>query len=705
MAKKEINELIDRAKKTTSDVAKGVAETAASLVDKTQASVVDAATKIKGEIQEKRNAEEQARKAEVSAIVAELQGCIAPMLIDVLCESPVVLSKTSIQRMRELFPIPVEQRVIWADAEFDLRPSGIVCTDAGVFIKTNVGIWTKKSQKKEATDQNKSLLFYYRWEDFDPAWFISDDPKENRVLMVEKQCTEHFIAGCRELASIIATQEQELAVSSLAMSDGEIEKLLAKTVPTGVAALQSAQSAVFVEQKASINTPAGHGEMAEEAITLADRFLGYDAKVVGRDNAKDGADRLVNDVFIQTKYYNSARGSLEACFRPEDGMYRYMKDGQPMQLEVPKDQYERVLQGFEKKIEQGKVPGIADPKEARKIVRKGRLTYNQAVNLTKPGTIESLTYDAMTGAVLCSCAFGITFVATIFLTWRKTGDIKQAVKAGMSAGIQVFGISFVQHMVVSQIARTGLANALLAPSQYVVSKLGYQVSATIVNGIRALSGKGAIYGAAASKHLAKILRSNVITSALTFAVFSIPETYNLAAKKISAAQYTKNMTVLLGSVAGGAGGAVVAGIAAAKIAGAAGTAVAPGVGTAIGIAGGFVGGVVGAKTVDIVGDILHEDDVDILGRLFNAIVSCMIGEYLLDETEIEKLIHSLDKIPQNDFKSLFSNVIKSENQETTIRQYLTPHFDEITAKRDCFLLPSSETILEAIVEEAVDRND
>ena len=697
MAKKEINELIDRAKKTTSDVAKGVAETAASLVDKTQASVVDAATKIKGEIQEKRNAEEQARKAEVSAIVAELQGCIAPMLIDVLCESPVVLSKTSIQRMRELFPIPVEQRVIWADAEFDLRPSGIVCTDAGVFIKTNVGIWTKKSQKKEATDQNKSLLFYYRWEDFDPAWFISDDPKENRVLMVEKQCTEHFIAGCRELASIIATQEQELAVSSLAMSDGEIEKLLAKTVPTGVAALQSAQSAVFVEQKASINTPAGHGEMAEEAITLADRFLGYDAKVVGRDNAKDGADRLVNDVFIQTKYYNSARGSLEACFRPEDGMYRYMKDGQPMQLEVPKDQYERVLQGFEKKIEQGKVPGIADPKEARKIVRKGRLTYNQAVNLTKPGTIESLTYDAMTGAVLCSCAFGITFVATIFLTWRKTGDIKQAVKAGMSAGIQVFGISFVQHMVVSQIARTGLANALLAPSQYVVSKLGYQVSATIVNGIRALSGKGAIYGAAASKHLAKILRSNVITSALTFAVFSIPETYNLAAKKISAAQYTKNMTVLLGSVAGGAGGAVVAGIAAAKIAGAAGTAVAPGVGTAIGIAGGFVGGVVGAKTVDIVGDILHEDDVDILGRLFNAIVSCMIGEYLLDETEIEKLIHSLDKIPQNDFKS--------ENQETTIRQYLTPHFDEITAKRDCFLLPSSETILEAIVEEAVDRND
>ena len=702
MAKKDFRELFENAKRITVEASQAIVDTAAVVVDKTQTAVVDTTARIRADIQEKKDAEEEARRLELESALADLQGTYAPIMLSTLPESPVVLTKTNIQRMRELFPIPIEQRILWADAEFDLRPSGIVCTDAGVFIKTNVGVWEKKSKKNETSGQNKSLLFYYKWEDFDPAWFISDDPKENRVLMVEKQCTEHFIEGCRALATQAEEQELELSATAYSMTDGEIETLLAKTVPTGVAALQSAQSAVFVEQKASINTPAGHGEMAEEAITLVDRFLGLDATVVGRDNAKDGADRVVNEIFIQTKYYNSARGSLEACFRPEDGMYRYMKDGQPMQLEVPKDQYERVLQGFERKIEQGKVPGVTDPKEAKKIVRKGRLTYNQAVNLTKPGTIESLTYDAMTGAVMCSCAFGITFVATVFLTWRKTGDIKQAVKAGMSAGIQVFGISFVQHMVVSQIARTGLANALLAPSQYVVGKLGYQASATIVNGIRALSGKGAIYGAAASKHLAKILRSNVITSALTFAVFSIPETYNLASKKISAAQYTKNMSVLLGSIAGGAGGAVVAGIAAAKIAGAAGTAVAPGVGTAVGIAGGFVGGVVGAKAVDVVGDILHEDDVEILGRLFNAVVSCMIGEYLLDAEEMDKLIEALDKVPQKEFKMVFGDIIKAENQEDVIRNFLNPRFEEITAARQTFALPSGETILESLLEECVE---
>ena len=87
-------------------------------------------------------------------------------------------------------------------------------------------------------------------------------------------------------------------------------------------------------------------------------------------------------------------------------------------------------------------------------------------------------------------------VATVYLTWPRTGDIKQAVKEGRSVGIQIFGIFFVQHMVVLQIARTGLANALLAPRQYIVGRFGYHASASIVNGIRALPGKGAIDGTA-----------------------------------------------------------------------------------------------------------------------------------------------------------------------------------------------------------------
>ncbi|MBE6811349.1 MAG: hypothetical protein E7523_00535 [Ruminococcaceae bacterium] len=637
-------------------------------------------------------------------ISAELHP-MAQIVVDALGKSPVELNKGKKSKIKEIFPIPREQQILWADAEFDLRPSGIVCTDEGVFIKTNVDVIAKKVKNKDGKKEKaKSHLFYYRWEDFEPSWFVSDDAEENRALMVEPQCTEHFINGCKSLAESSKATDEPDAFDFL-MEDRDIEELLAKVVPLDVAAWQSADSAVFVEQKSAINSPAGHGEMAEEAITIMDKMLGHEAFVIGRDNAKDGADRWVDRAFIQTKYYKSATGSCEACFSSETGMYRYMNGNKPMQLEVPKDQYEAVLNRFEMKIKQGKVPGVTDPADAKKIVRKGRLTYKQAVNLTKPGTVESIAYDAATGAVICSCAFGITFVATVFLTWRRTGDIKEAVKAGVSAGLQVFGISFVQHMVVSQIARTGLANALMAPSQFVVQKLGFQASATIVNGIRALSGKSAIYGIAASKHLAKILRSNAVTSALSFAVFSIPETYKVASRKISVAQYAKNMSVLIGSIAGGAGGALAAGVVAAKVAGAAGTAVAPGVGTAVGIVGGFVGGMVSSKAIDLVGDALREDDAEIIGRLFNAVVSCLIGEYLLDATEMDKLIEKLDEIPQKEFKPLFGKILKAEKQEETIRVFLTPYFDSVISEREPFALPSGETILEAMVEDCTEETN
>lgn len=637
-------------------------------------------------------------------ISAELHP-MAQIVVDALGKSPVELKKGKKSKIKEIFPIPREQQILWVDAEFDLRPSGIVCTDEGVFIKTNVDVIAKKVKNKDGKKEKvKSHLFYYRWEDFEPSWFVSDDAEENRALMVEPQCTEHFINGCKSLAESSKATDEPDAFDFL-MEDRDIEELLAKVVPLDVAAWQSADSAVFVEQKSAINSPAGHGEMAEEAITIMDKMLGHEAFVIGRDNAKDGADRWVDRAFIQTKYYKSATGSCEACFSSETGMYRYMNGDKPMQLEVPKDQYEAVLNRFEMKIKQGKVPGVTDPADAKKIVRKGRLTYKQAVNLTKPGTVESIAYDAATGAVICSCAFGITFVATVFLTWRRTGDIKEAVKAGVSAGLQVFGISFVQHMVVSQIARTGLANALMAPSQFVVQKLGFQASATIVNGIRALSGKSAIYGIAASKHLAKILRSNAVTSALSFAVFSIPETYKVASRKISVAQYAKNMSVLIGSIAGGAGGALAAGVVAAKVAGAAGTAVAPGVGTAVGIVGGFVGGMVSSKAIDLVGDALREDDAEIIGRLFNAVVSCLIGEYLLDATEMDKLIEKLDEIPQKEFKPLFGKILKAEKQEETIRDFLTPYFDSVISEREPFALPSGETILEAMVEDCTEETN
>lgn len=696
MDKEDIKNLARKTQEVSANAGNRIAKTAKDITKSTGDTVNLAMGKIRDSIEEKKEMQQKNREEEVRLAMEILHDTEAAEFIKSLGKSPLELTSKRIKQIKLSFPIPKEHCVLWSDAEFDLRPSGIACTEEGVFIRTNVNVFNNKQKTKDAKDANdKSTLFYYKWDSFEAGWFISDSKEENRALLVEAPYGTKFINACKK-----ANEQKKLEserMEAFHFDDERNGQVVSKVAPIVESAIESAEKAIFVEQKSHVNTPSGHGEMVEQANNRVDRLVGLDAKVVGQNNAKNGADRIVGGVNIQSKYHNSSRGSLEACFNHDNGQYRYLnKDGTPMQLEVAKDQYVKVLEGFKKKIADGKVPGVNDPEKAYEIVRKGRLTYKQAVNLTKPGTIESLVYDAATGVVSCSYAFGISCAATMFFTWRETKDLQQTVQTGLCAGAQVFGFSFLNHVLISQVARTEAANSLMAPSQYLVTKMGSQASANIVNGIRALSGKSPIYGAAASKHLAKVLRSNVFTSAVTLTVFSIPETYNLASKKISVAQYTKNISTLAGSIVAGAGGAIGAGIAAAKIAGIAGTTIAPGVGTAVGIAGGFVGGTVGAKAVDTVGDIFCEDDIETIGRLFNALVSWNINEYLLDADEIDSVINNINKVSQKQFKALFMYVKKAEKQEDTIQEFLVPIFESVVNEREKFYLPGDDSLIQEV---------
>lgn len=641
---------IQRATKAAGEATARIAEGASGVAAAAGAAIVDAATTAgaavagaaggaKAALDEKEAERLDAEKAEYAPKVQEalraIEATRAQELLGSFQESPLPLTEANAAKVKSAFPIPREQTVVWADAEFDLRPSGIAMTEKGVYIKADADAFARPRGRKRGSPASSTSS----GRTSNPAPSPPTAKATSRSPSTKRAGASSYPAARRSAASRRAAPagiDSELATA---------DDTAVKAAAVAAAAAINSNGEVFVEQRAAVNNPAGHGELAEEANNIIDRLQGHQAEILGRDNAKNGADRSVDGVLIQTKYYKTARGSLEACFDSSSHQYRYLaKDGTPMQLEVPKDQYQQVLRGFEKKISQGKVPGVSDPKDAEKIVRKGKLTYDQAVNLAKPGTAESLKYDAATGAVTCSCAFGLSFLATTFMAYRETRDINGAVQAGIAAGVQVFGLSFAQHMVVSQLSRTGLSNALMAPSQAVVGGLGFKASATIVNGLRALTGKTAISGAAASKQLAKMLRGNAVSAAVTLAVFSVPETYKLFQGKASGAQYAQNMACLATSVAGGISGATAAGVAAAKVGAAAGTAVSPGVGTIVGLAGGMVGGTVGTAAAGVVSGILFEGDSASFGRYFNAMVSCMAVEYLFDGREMDELLAVLDGV-------------------------------------------------------------
>lgn len=62
----------------------------------------------------------------------------------------------------------------------------------------------------------------------------------------------------------------------------------------------SLESAAHADQLNRFHATQGHGYAAEQVNDGIDTIFGRDTKIVGNDNAKNGADRMVDGQFIQT---------------------------------------------------------------------------------------------------------------------------------------------------------------------------------------------------------------------------------------------------------------------------------------------------------------------------------------------------------------------------------------------------------------------
>lgn len=209
----------------------------------------------------------------------------------------------------------------------------------------------------------------------------------------------------------------------------------------------------------------GHGYAAEQGNDLIDKINLRDARILGNDNKKWGPDRLVDGKRIQTKYCENARASVDAAFEKGSGLYKYtLENGKPMQLEVPNEQYEEAVRIMEKRIAEGKVPHTKNPKDAKKLVRKGNVTYNQAKAIAKAGTVESLVFDAAHGAVIGMSAAGISATITFAKALWDGQDTEIAVEVAMYEGIKMGGMAFASSVLAAQLTRTPFNQMLMGPT-------------------------------------------------------------------------------------------------------------------------------------------------------------------------------------------------------------------------------------------------
>ena len=443
-------------------------------------------------------------------------------------------------------------------------------------------------------------------------------------------------------------------------------------------------------QISKYHTKGGHGFAAEDANNLADTLRGKTAQVVGTSNESNGADRTVNGIRLQSKYFPSASATVEAAFAPSSGYYRY--EGQV--LEVPRDQYEECLGFMRKRIAQGKVPGRENPADAEKIVQRGAVTYKQARNIARAGNVDSLLFDAKTQAVTCTYVCAISFAVTYAQSRWRGESTQDATTAALESAIKAGGTTFITGVVSAQLLRTRAAAIGVVQARSGVKAIsGTRVGREAVTRIATGSLGKPVYGAAAVNHFSKLLRSNVVTGTIAVAVTSTPDFYRAAFdRSISWRQLTKNVTVNATGVATG----TVGWMGGAAVGAAIGSAV-PGMGTAAGgVAGGIVGalgcGVGGSAAATVVANRIVDDDSKRLLTILQDEIHTLAFEYMVTEDEVEHIASEVKRTATPKWlRRMFKETGKASddgNLRKFVRTEFEPKIEAIIRKRPRITLPS-----------------
>ena len=473
--------------------------------------------------------------------------------------------------------------------EEEFKEYGLLLTQYGIFEKVqikdheecNVQFFPFSNLWKVSVDENDNLVFYY------PYGIIKRLNSPKNLLYTLREFNELIASGYTNDVQVENLNTQLLKIGKKSINSTNF----VKGTQIGVVSWFFLKTrTVFKDiqlNRIVNNDKGGHGFAAEYANNTIDR-LRYPFKkveLVGQGNELNGADRKVGNQLIQTKYYENARDSVNAAFdSSNNGMYKY----KGMQLEVPREQYDRALEIFAEKIRQGKVEGVTNPNEAKNYIRKGLITHNEAKNIAKSEKLTSLKYDAINGAINSLPGASISFVI-VFAQVKWSGV--ETKKAALMA------------------SKAGLTTLVMGTSIYVASK---QFATMFTEPMKKIFGE---------KLTAEIVARRA-APVISFAVIITPDLFDALVGKISSQQLLKNVAVAGGGMLAGAG------------AGAVGGAIAGPIGA---FAGAIIGGIAGGIGAKAIADQFIEDDrVEMFAQLKEEFID-LVMVISLSQEEFNKI--------------------------------------------------------------------
>lgn len=361
----------------------------------------------------------------------------------------------------------------------------------------------------------------------------------------------------------------------------------------------------------------GHGHAGELMGDTMDKLKFKKTSMDGNSHAKHGADRVVNGVNVQTKYYATAGKSIGACF--ENGTAKYINpDGSMMKIEVPRDQYNKAVKAMARRIENGEVPNESNPQNAARYVKRGALSYEHSQIATK--SIFDRGSTIVVDGEVKSVSFGQKLVYSV------GGDFLTGVANTMPTVMISQVWYYVNARWHGQDAEEALKGAVLgAVKPVLVGASIYTVSSQFGGSNLAKS----IFKGATSENIAKSTAIGV-TAAITIG----PDVIECLRGRISMQQLVKNTAV---TAAGTATGAAIGSIV-------------PGVGT-------IIGGMVGTMAAKAIADKFSEDDSVRMIRIAKEEFIDLVIFCPLKQDEFDEIVNKVfvDKNTTNLYKEMFAS--------------------------------------------------
>ncbi len=471
-----------------------------------------------------------------------------------------------------------------------------------------------------------------------------------------------------------------------------------KEVSNTVGSITTAQDIENHTQWTKGHTKGSTGFAAEDANALHDRMKGKKVEEIGRNNEKNGADRISNGVYIQTKYYATASKTINAAF--DSNGYRYYQDGKPMKLEVPKEQYEQAIKLMKEKISNGEVSGITNPEEAKNIVQQGYVTYKQAKNIAKAGNIDSLVFDAKGSVVSTSSTFGISFIINFAILKYKNIDTEDAIKISFIEGLKTGGVTFFGSVFTRQILRTSFGRTLAALSTKFSKSVMIEFYQTplgkdIIHKAASFIAQKQIYGGAARNVAIKFFRTNILTNVAFILVNTVPDFWAFMNNRKS----WKELTISIASSISGFGAFLIGSKLGAKIPGPA----------PLKIIVSMLGGILAALTAsDIINRIFKTEKEKKEYDLIQTVIKELCNDYMLiNEDEFDLCMNEIQR--RDIINSNFIEHIRARDSEEKKKSYIYKKlklcFENIISKRKTIVIPSTAEYIKEIEKINISEED